>query len=338
MSDLNSLSIDQGNDGSLEMAAQLMPDFESDTPENEEKQPSWANQKRAEDGRFDKDKAKEAKPSPEADDTNAEAEEEEVEAATTDDEWFELPPEREGEAPRRIKAEEVWQGYQEREELREKIDQMQRTLPPPPQYDEEIYRTVQVRHHMMNELRTLMAVNQPIEPDMSLINQASNNYDPGEYHRQVTLQRDMVQRHNQLRERLDAEKQHVEQEQEVLTTARKAREQGKLVQFWPELRDPVVQRQVRDDAARYFGIDDGVFSSVIDARFYAVLRHALNDINGHKQRQQAVKVVRAKPKLVRGAARGSTNQKQQQFGSSMKRLQSSNSVEDAAEAFGALNF
>ena len=344
--DMNSLSIDQGNDGSLETAAQLMPDFGDEQimsePEDQEKQRRI--QKRHEDGKwtegFEKAQAQAQERAKEPIEAEVEATAEgdgPDDAANTGDEWFEIPGDKEGDEPKRIKVDEVWQGYQEREQLREQIEKMQRVLPPPPQYDEQIYQTVQTRGRLVQELNVLMQANQPIEPDISLIDELSPRYNPGEYHRQVALQRDMAQRHHKLRERQAYEQHHLSQEQEALTAARRSREQSKLVEFWPELRDPVVQRQVRDDAARYFGIDGGTLDSVMDARFYAILKHALDNVNGQKQRQQAVKVVRAKPKVVRGSARD-TNGKQQQIASSMKRLQSTNSAEDAAEAFGALNF
>jgi hypothetical protein len=258
-----------------------------------------------------------------------------IDASAPDEEWFELPPEKEGDKPRRIKADEVWQGYQERETYREQLEQVSRIVPPPPQYDEEIYRTVQVRNRMVQELDQIIAANQPIDPDMRLIDENSPHYNPGEFHRQVAFQREQAGRINQLQQRRAHEATQLQQEAEALTAARKAREQSKLVQFWPELRDPTVQRQVRDDAARYFGITDDDFKNVLDARFYAMLKVALDNINGQKQRQQTVKVVRAKPKMVRGSARDS-NPKTAQYQTGMRAVQRSGSIEDAADAIGAL--
>jgi hypothetical protein len=135
---------------------------------------------------------------------------------------------------------------------------------------------------------------------------------------------------------LEHQQQQITQEQEALTAARRAREQSKLVQFWPELRDPAVQRQVRDDAAKYFGIDGGTLDSVMDARFYAILKTALDHVNGQKQRQQTIKVVRAKPKLVKGSARETASPKAAQYQTGMRSLQRSGSIEDAADALGGL--
>lgn len=348
------------NDGSLIDAAAMMPDFDGlDDPSpgnttteiidpreagnrrrtpaaDVERQPQQMRQRREPDGKYADGFIPGSNLPPEAAQQDDAADPEAIEASSADDEWFELPPEKEGEAPKRIKAEEVWKGYQEREQLAQHIERLQQIVPPPPQYDEEIFKTVQVRGRMLQELDTLIRANQPLEPDLSLIDDQSPRYNPGEYQRQVALQREMINRHHQLRARQQQEQQQLEQEQEALTAARKAREQSKLVQFWPELRDPVVQRQVRDDAARYFGIDDSIFSSVMDARFYAVLKTALHYVNGQKQRQQTIKVVRAKPKLVKGSARDTTSPRNAQYQTGMRSLQKSGSIEDAADALGGL--
>jgi len=346
------------NDGSLMHAAMEMPDLPGlDDPNptqtteiidpreannrrrtavdmEEEPQPQRQQQKRTPDGKY----AEGFKPNlpPEADEIDDKAAPAAVEASGADDEWFELPPEKEGEAPRRIKAEEVWKGYQEREQLLQYIDQIQRITPPPPQYDEEIVRTAQTRHRLIQELEKVRALTQPMEPDLDLINENPGRYDPPTYQRQVAYARSQQENLQKLNARIEQEQTLLKQEQEALTAARKAREQGKLLQFWPELRDPAVQRQVRDDAARFFGITEDDFTSILDARFYCIPRYALAHVHGAQQRQQAVKVVRAKPKLVRGAARDQSGQKAQQYSSGMRKLASSGSIEDAADALGAL--
>lgn len=348
-------------DGSLADAAMMMPDFDGDmddpspgntrteiidpreannrrrTPAVEApKQQQARQQRREDDGKYADGFIPGANLPPEAAEQDDQADPAQVEANAADEEWFELPPEKEGEQPRRIKAEDVWKGYQEREQLVQYVEQIQRITPPPVQYDEEIYKTVQVRNRMVQELNVLIQANQPLEPDLSLIDDQSPRYNPGEYQRQVALQRDMIQRHHKLRAHQAYQQEQLSQEQEALTAAKRAREQSKLVQFWPELRDPVVQRQVRDDAARYFGIDGGTLDSVMDARFYAILKTALDHVNGQKQRQQTVKVVRQKPKLVKGSARDTASPKAAQYQSGMRALQKSHSIDDAAEALGGI--
>lgn len=342
-------------DGSLADAALMMPDLDGDmddpspsntrteiidpreaanrrgTPPQNDRQ-----QRRQDDGKYADGFVAAPNLPPEAEEQDDRADPAAMDAGSPDDEWFELPPEKEGDEPRRIKAEDVWKGYQEREQLAQQIEHIQRITPPPPQYDDEIYKTVQARGRLLQELDVLIQVNQPMRPDRRLIDQMSEYYNPSEFHRQEALHDDMVARHQKLRERQAFEQQQISREQEALTAAKTAREQSKLVQFWPELRDPVVQRQVRDDAARYFGIDEQIFGSVLDARFYAVLKAALDHVNGQKQRQQTVKVVRAKPKLVKGSARNTASPKAAQFQSGMKALRNSQSEADAAEAIGGL--
>lgn len=351
--DFNGQQAELSNDGSLHDAAMSMPDFDGmDDPSpsqtttivdpreaaNRRGTPpvDMRQQKREADGKYKE--GFDVKPNlpPEAEEQDDKAEPEAVEAAGMDDEWFELPADKEGEAPKRIKAEDVFKGYQEAQELRQVLEQVTRITPPPPQYDEEIIKTAQVRHRMVQELQQMIALNQPMEPDDELMNDRSERYNPGEWHRQKAFYKQQQERIGLMHARLQREQHFIQQESEALTAARKSREQSKLVQFWPELRDPVVQRTVKDEAARYYGVDDGVFDSVMDARFYAVLRDALAYRSGQKQRQQAVKVVRAKPKLVRGAARDPAGPKGAQLSASMRKLAISGSIDDAADALGGL--
>lgn len=351
--DFNGPPAELANDGSLHDAAMSMPDFDGmDDPSpaqtttiidpreaaNRRGTPpvDMRQQRREQDGKFKE--GFDVKPNlpPEAEEQDDRAEPEAVAAAGMDDEWFELPPEKEGDKPQRIKAEDVFKGYQEAQELRQALEQVTRITPPPPQYDEEIIRNVQVRQKLVQQLNQLMVLNQPMEPDDELINDRSERYNPAEWHRQKAFYQQQAGRIQAMQQRAAQEQQLIQQEQEALIAARKSREQSKLVQFWPELRDPVVQRTVKDEAARAYGIDDGVFDSVLDARFYAVLRDALAHRQGLKQRQQTVKVVRAKPKLVRGSARDPSGPKGAQLSASMRKLAQSGSIDDAADALGGL--
>lgn len=346
-------------DGSLADAAMMMPDIDSDmddpspgqtrteiidpreaanrrgTPPQDNRQQS-RQQRRQDDGKYADGFVAAPNLPPEADEQDDRADSAAVEAGSPDDEWFELPPEKEGEEPRRIKAEDVWKGYQEREQLVQHIEHLQRIVPPPVQYDEEIYKNVQLRGHLIQELQVLIGLSRPQEPDEQLADELSQYYNPGEWQRQRREYNKVATQRENYRRQLQQHQALISQEQEALTAAKRVREQDKLVQFWPELRDPVVQRQVRDDAARYFGIDGGTLDSVMDARFYAILKTALAHVNGNKQRQQTVKVVRAKPKLVKGSARNTDSPRAAQFQSGMKALRNSQSEADAAQAIGGL--
>ncbi len=343
--------IADNNDGSLQHAALAMPEFDDGlddpspastrdsakpTPVKGERVanivPMDRRQNRADDGKY-----AEGFSEKEAAEADAPIDGEVLDGEVSDpvDEYVEIPGENEGDPPRRVKFDEVWQGYQEAAQLREYVEQIQRVTPPPPDYENHIYETVQTRGQLIRELQMLEQANQPMEPNLDLINENSPNYNPAMYQRQVQLQREQAGRIAQIRQRREQEEAIASQEQTAVAEARKSREQAKLLQFWPEIRDPGTQRQVRDEAARYYGIDDQIFATVTDARFYGVLRDALAYRSGLKQRQAAVKVVRAKPKLVKGSARNSSNPKQASFQTGMRALQKSGSVEDAAEAMGS---
>lgn len=257
-------------------------------------------------------------------------------ASSVDEEMFELPPDREGEEPRRIPAREVFEGYQRAEQLAQELEQVRRVAPPPAEWDRQMYETVQVRSKLVQQLEMLERTMLPPAPDSNLINPSSPNYDPGTYHQQQQVYAQAQQRMQLVQQARAQEAQLLSQEREALSRAARAREQGKLIELWPEIRQPAVQRQVMADAARYYGIMEQDFSTIIDSRMYALLKDALAYRQSQSQRQAAVKVVRSVPKLVKAPARSSQTRSQQTVASGMRRLVQSGSIDDAADVIGGL--
>lgn len=281
-------------------------------------------QPRAPDGKFTKEQ-----PAPES----------EAKAAETSDlaeEFFELPPEKDGEAPRRISAKEVFDGYQEREVLRQQLEQARRQQPPPVEWDRQMLETVQQRTKLVQTIQQLEHLALPAEPDLSLIDENSPRYDPGAYQRQAAAYKAAHNRMTEFHRLRSAHEEQLQQEQNALLEAKKVREQSKLLDMWPEIRDPATQRQVVDEAARYYGITQQDFATTHDARLYAILKDALAYRAGQSQRQAAVKVVRSVPKLVKAQAKDTRAPAQRVQANAMQRLASSGSVEDAALALGGL--
>jgi hypothetical protein len=258
------------------------------------------------------------------------------ELSDLDEQFFELPAEQEGGQPQRLSAREVFEGYRERETLRTELERARQVAPPPVEWDRQMYETVQTRSRLVGMLNTLAQTMMPPKPDINLLNEQSNQYSPGEYHRQVMAHQAAMEKVQHLENARAEQQQVLEQEQAALRNAARIREQAKLRDIWPEIRDPAVQRKVVADGARYYGLTTQDFEQTYDARMYALLKDALAYRDSLAQRQSAVKVVRSAPKLVKAQARNTQGRGQQTFATGMQRLQRSGSVEDAADAIGGL--
>lgn len=295
---------------------------------------------RAADGKFQAKEAAEAlKALPP--NHNQKPDEAEAIAATADasdvaDEFFEMPPDEEGGEPVRIPAKEVFDGYQEAKHLRQELEQAKRVAPPPVEWDRQMYETVQTRGQLVQLLETVASTMMPPEPDANLINPGSPLYDPGAYHQQQIGYNAARARLQQVIQMRDAHAQQADKERGALREAARIREQGKLIELWPEIRNPQTQRRMVEDAARFYGITQQDIASTYDARLFAVLRDALAYRDAQSQRQTAVKVVRGAPKLVKSPARDTQGRGRQAYATGMRRLQQSGSVEDAANAIGGL--
>lgn len=351
----NSVMQVQPGDGSLDAAVSAMPDFDDNLiPFAEARDRNMEPRPRYQDGRYAPQAPEKQPQAPAAPDPRVQAEEaaaaarakadEEAAAAaqvsTPEDEYFELPPEEEGGEPRRIPAAEVFEGYQRSLEMENRIEEMRRTSIPPEEYDRQIDETVQTRNRLMQDLYAYSALLQPQQPNIELLNQSSPNFNPDLYYQQVQMSQQMTQHLNAVRQQMTQQQQAAAYEQEALSKAKKAREQAKLRDVWPEiLADPKVARDVRDRAARLYGIDDTVFANTIDHRLYKLMKDALAYQDGKRAHETAVKVVRQKqvPKLVRSSARtGAGAAKAQQIQTSMNRLSRSGSLDDAADVIGGL--
>lgn len=258
-----------------------------------------------------------------------------AETSEAAEEFFEFVPEG-ADKPERVPAKDVFDGWQEAKALRTELEQARRVQPPPVEWDRQMMQTVQERTRLVQTLQQLEHLALPPEPDLSLIDENSPLYDPGAYQRQATAYKAAQTRLSEFRNLRSAHEQQQQQEQNALLEARKAREQGKLLDLWPEIRNPATQRQVVDDAARFYGLTQQDFETTYDSRLYAILKDALAYRAGQSQRQAAVKVVRSVPKLVKAQARDNRAPAQRVQAQAMQRLAQSGTVEDAALAIGGL--
>lgn len=335
----------QQMDGSIESAIAAMPDLEKlapfeavrdgTAPERAPGQPrnpdtgQWAEKAQQPAPRGN------SQPGPKQE--AALATQDEPEAEGVDDETFvEIPGDEPGKPGQRLALKDVFDGYQRAQQLQTEIEEVRRGTPPPVEYDRAIYETTQARSDILRKAEIYARLLQPPRLNPDLLNENSPNYNPGAYHRQMQLAQEMEAQ----RQSIEAEMRSLQSEQqrdlEAISRAQHARERGKVLQLWPDLQKPDVARQVRDDLARYYGIDQEALDKTIDARAYAVFKDALAYRNAQKAQSTAIKLVKSKPRIVKGSARDTSNPKEAQRSSAMQRLAQSGSMEDAADAIGAL--
>lgn len=320
------------NDGTLIDATRDMPDIEA--LERGYGQPVDAEKTAAADreanGRF---KAKEAaEPAAKAEEGKEPAA---AEAEEDEEDYIELPGEKEGDEPQRLKVSEVFAGYQKARQLEAdiaagKAKPSAEMTPDAETATENLIRAM-AEYQKNNEI--FAAMQQAKEPSIELLNPNSEHYNP-ELYAQQKLQ---AQRTAELISRTQAERERVAKEQEQLQqkldAARFQREQAKLNEFWPELMaDKAVQTEVMTKAEKAYGFKAEDFNGIVDHRHYKVLKDALAYRAAQEKTEAVVKVVRAKPKLVKGAARSSVNPKDAKRADAMDRLSKSGSIDDAADA------
>lgn len=328
--------------GSVADAAHVMPDIEAlergdasppaDGPDN-------TNVERDEQGRF-KAKETEAPDGEDADkaadsDAGKKASEAEADPQEQDDEdYFEIPSEDEGGEPQRFKASEVFEGFKRSHELETELANVKKVTPPPPDYEAALQETVQARGKYLEALQMFPHLLQLQKPDRDLVNPASEKYNPEEYAAQEQMFLENSQRISAAKQLYDQQFLAQRQEHATLERARATKERAALEEFWPEIKEEGFAATVQSDLERHYGIDADTLNTVLDSRFYRIAKDALAFRKAEAATKQAVKVVKAKPKLVKGQQR--TDQKAARRSDGMARLEKSGSIDDAYDALDGL--
>ena len=333
------------NDGSLFDAVSAMPDIEAlekggqpngNAPPMDDPGVKAARN-REENGRFkakEKDDSQEAEKAPADDEKSKENTGAEDDSQDDEDDYFEIAAEKDGEAPQRLKVSDVYAGYQKASTLEKELADIKAkggVLPADAIKSTEDLITQMSAYE--KAVQQFAAMQTPVDPDIEMLNEASEKYNPSLYYQQKAN----ADKARKALEASNAELQRVAKERQAhearINQARFQREQAKLNEFWPELiSDKDVQSKVLAEAEKHFGITAEEFNGFTDHRHYKVLKDALAYRAAQAKTEAAVKVVRAKPKLVKGAARSSVNQKDARRADAMSRLRDSGSLEDAADA------
>ena len=260
-------------------------------------------------------------------------------ASPVDEEFFELPPETDGGAPRRIPAAEVFAAYEREAQYKGEIDQLRRQMLPPEELDRQLTDVVAKQHELTRLLSQYQQMMQPAEPDRRLL-LTGRPEDTARFVQEqqiADLQRQQLAAITQQLEATDTERKTRER---AIAEARSARELAKVRDFWPEVMrndeaGKAVQARVRQvaNALGFTERDVSMFNG--DSRLYALLKKAVAHDEMVSAQRTAVKVVRSKPKLVRSGARDSSTQQQSQYAAAMRRVAQTGAAEDAAAAIGA---
>lgn len=276
----------------------------------------------------------EAKAEPEA---KAKDEPAEAEAADdADEDYIELPPEGEGAEPSKLKLSEVLDGYKQAQTLRQELEQAKRAAPVPAEIEREIGAQVQARQQLMAVVQELYQATQPVAPDLELTNPNSPKFNPTLFHEQAAQYQQKQYERQQLQAAYaQAQKEQAEQ-QGVIAQARYQREMAKALEFWPELKDKATASKVVDGVTQAYGFTLQEVQAIEDARVLAVLKDALAYRSGKAAQETAVKVVKAKPKLVRATARQSTGGRTASAAQHLERLGKTGSMDDAVAALAEL--
>lgn len=261
--------------------------------------------------------------------------------AEDEEDYLELAPEKDGEQPTRLKIAEVLDGYKKAKELSTEVETLrQQTSRMPVEVEKELGETIAARQQYLNGLQVISQLLQVPEPNIEYLNQNSPNYSPETYYAQVQQAQKSKEMLGALQAQAERARNEQTEAQKKIAEAKIAREMNSLLQAWPEFKDTKVQEKFVADAAREYNLTVDELKSVTSARDYQILRDALAYRASKAAREtataEAVKIVKAKPKLVRGSARQPSG-KQAAYSDAMDRLTKSHSMEDGLAALRAMN-
>lgn len=260
----------------------------------------------------------------------------EQQPAEEEEDYIELAGEGEGAEPTKIKLSDAIERYQQFEKVQADLAEAKKSQPPPEHYEQAIAKAHEEATQYLNGLKQLEQWMQPPTPNPDLVNPNSPNYNPELYHQHLVQAEEVGKLRAALRQEAERVEKEASEKNRVVLEARMAREKGEVAKIWPELADPAVRSKVVDDFSKAYKFTPEEVKAIGDHRVLAVIKDALAYRASLAKKETAVKVVTAKPKLVRSQARNNQTGKQAAFAAANDRLSKSNSIDDAAEAIGAL--
>lgn len=330
----------QMSDYSIEDAVTQMPDIEALEAANPDlqRQDNRTNDTiRDESGRF---KAREPAPDAKADTENPDVAKvkDESPADTDDDPFVEFAAE-EGKEPVREKLSKVWEGYTKAQQLEQELQSAKNSqrVMLPHEVEQVVSHISTQRQNLISQMQRWASSNTPVAPSLTLVNPDHPDYNPELFNQQVQQYQMQKARLAEVAQEIETQQATAQKEQEAVLRARANREWQRIQEVWPEYaQSKDSQQKARSELKQRYGFDDETINSVIDSRFYALAKDALAFHTAKAKEAEAVKVVKAKPKLVSGIARQNATSQQRASADGLKRLQMSGSLEDAAAALDGL--
>lgn len=265
---------------------------------------------------------KTGKPPVAEDPAKAEAEDEDPE--------FEFEPEAEGKEPTRRKLSELVTGFEKAATLEKEIETLRsQASSMPAEFTSGLQQIVQDRGRYLQSLEYVSKLFNPIEPDPNLANPNHPNYDPNSYWAAKEAHDRSKAAIAQIQQEYEAESSKQAEQQKILLNAYMAREREALFKAWPEAKNPETAKKVSAELKNVYGFSDEEIKNTSDHRMFLVIRDALEFRASKAKEAEAVKVVRKLPKLVKGAARSTTDSKAAGRSSAMAKLSQSGNIHDA---------
>lgn len=268
-----------------------------------------------------------------------EAAEAKTEDAPADDDVEQDFLEFEGEdgEPQRVELDAVWEAYNRVPELETQLaDAQKATQALPAANQQAMAETLQARQQVINQIEQWQALSRPLEPNIEMLNANSPNYDPEGYAAQLEANKQFTQQHAEAERELAAQREKAQEEQRVLDDAYRAQEQEALKEFWPELvENDATKAEFFKNMEKEFGLKPEDIAPVHDHRLFRLAKDALAYRSSQEKAKAAVKIVRSKPKLVRGKARD-PNPKGARRSAAITNLAKSGSDEAGTAAMAAL--
>lgn len=262
--------------------------------------------------------------------------EEKVEADDEDPE-FEFEPEAEGKEPTRRKLSELVTGYEKAATLEKEIETLRsQTSNMPVEVTTAVQQAVQERGRYLESLQYVAKLFNPVEPDPTLANPNHPNYNPETYWAAKEAHDRSKAAVEQIQKEYQTEKAKQDEQTQALLNAYMAREREALFKAWPEVRTQETAKKVSEALKSVYGFTDQEIKNTTDHRMFMVIKDALEFRASKAKEAEAVKVVRKLPKLVKGAARSTTDSKAAGRSQAMAKLAQTGSIHDAVGAIKGL--
>lgn len=206
----------------------------------------------------------------------------------------------------------------------------------------EVARQVQPmlaeRQELVTALERVKSFNPlPAEPDASLLDSHSENYNPDRYHQQRAQFDQASRQMGEIEQHIAQQRQAMEQQHSLINQQEVDRQADLLRKAWPEVAAEGGAELVKgfaSDLERMYGIDAAMVDTITDHRFYLLARDALT----HRRMGEKTPEIRRKaaqaPKLIKSGAKSKAPDPSTKAATeARKKLAKSGNLVDAAAAF-----